>query len=132
MFGKALNNSKSLGSGIIVRRGSCMPERIWQSSSVIINSQTGNGVERAVRVNWVGGWRHNQKGWPREFEDSEKEVSWSSTVESSSWVFRIWWDQISLVLDRQRWVEILETAKCAARGREVSIVWFVTHRVAKD
>ena len=40
---------------------------IWQSSSVIINSQTENVAGRVVEVNRVGGWRHTRKRRPREF-----------------------------------------------------------------
>ena len=39
-------------------------------------------------------------------------MSCGSTAESSGWIFRIWWDQISLGLDLQRSAEILDKARC--------------------
>ena len=45
-------------------------------------------------------------------------LSWGSTVEGSSWGFRIWSDQISSDFNQQRWVEILDTTNRAASGGE--------------
>ena len=53
--------------------------------------------------------------WNKRLEFSDL-ISWSSTVEGSGWVFRIWWDEISLVPDRQKGIDILETTRCAVRG----------------
>ena len=50
----------------------------------------------------------------RIFEFWKKTDSCSTTVEVSSWVFRIWSDQSS-GLDWQRRVEILDTTRCTAR-----------------
>ena len=91
-------------------------ERIWQLSSVIINYQTENRAGQTVEVNRLGGWRHTRKRYPGNFGILKKIVSWGSTVDASSWVFRIRWDQINLGHDRQRWVEILYTTRCAARS----------------
>ena len=73
-FGRALNYS-----GLLVQVHSRLvpfyarAERIWQSTSVIINPQTGNGLEC--------GWRHAQTRWSWEFEDFEKTSVEYSTVE---------------------------------------------------
>ena len=47
--------------------------------------------------------------WSWELKDFEKTSSWGSTVEVRGCVFRIWLKQISLGLNRQRWVDILDT-----------------------
>ena len=49
-----------------------------------------------------------------------KDKSWYSTAEDSGWVSRIWSKQISLGLDKQKWVEVYKMHR-AWRG--VSIVW---------
>ena len=76
-------------------------ERIWQSSSVIINSQTGNGVGHAVGVNWVGGWRHVRKRCPENFQILKKLRSWGSAVEGGSWSDQI--KSVSVSTERDDW-----------------------------
>ena len=39
-----------------------------------------------------------------------------STFEASSWVFKICFEEISLGLDRQKWVEILDSTRFAVPG----------------
>ena len=52
-----------------------------------------------------------------------KDSSWGSIVEAHDLVIRIWSNQISLGLDRQRWVKILDTTRCTGCVGGVSIVW---------
>ena len=102
----------------------------WQSSSIIINSQTGYEVGNAIGVDWADGWRHARNRWPENFRILKKLKIWGTSVEASSWIFFIWSDQISLCLDRQKWVEITDTARCTAHRMEsaymVSLSWFVS------
>ena len=70
----------------------------------------------AVGVNRVGGWRRTWKRWSRKFEDFSKTGRcWSAQLGFS--------DLINLGLDSQRWVEILDPARCTVREVAVSVVW---------
>ena len=87
-------------------------EMIWQTSSVIINPRKRGGagvwmttcpVEMVLRI-----WRF----W--------KDSSWVYDRWRGSWVFyRLSFSD----LDRQRWIEILNTIRWAVRWGGVSIVW---------
>ena len=55
LVGKSLNYSVSFGTGVVVRRCTCTPAHARRKDMTIIichknNSQTENGVERAVVV----------------------------------------------------------------------------------
>ena len=79
--------------------------------------------------------RPEKRAW--EFKDFEIDGSWSTAVKAASWVFRICSNQISLGLDWQRWVEILDTTRCTMWRCQHSIVSIGTYdlcltpRVAK-
>ena len=79
-------------------------EKIWQSS-VIIYPQTGN-----VAGVWMTSCPEEMvlRIW-----GFQKDNELRSTVEGNGWVFQIrlyFWG-----LNRQRWIEILNTTRCAAR-----------------
>ena len=84
---------------------------------VIINPQTRNGTEEWMTscpeemvLRMWGFW---------------KRVSWGWTIESSSLGIGHWVEELSFSdLYRQRWIEILNTTRCAERWSWVSIVWF--------
>ena len=99
-------------------------ERIWQSSSVEINPQRGNGAGRPLEWIELGVDVVPGRDGPENLRILKRRVNWGSTVEVRSWVFRIWLEQISLGLDRQGWVEILtpQDAPCVWE-RGASIVW---------
>ena len=108
---------QSLSSGAIVRQCSRTPVRKGYNNIISHNKRPdGKWGKTAVGVNGVGGWRHTRKRWSWIFLDFEKMRSLRSTAEGSGCVFRIWSDQISLGLDRQKWVEILVTTRCAVNG----------------
>ena len=98
-------------------------ERIWQSSFVIINPQTGNETGRLLE--WIESMVDVVIG--RDCSENlrilKRKISWRSKVEARGCVFRIWSKQISLGIERKWWVEILNTSRCAVRGRWGSIVW---------
>ena len=87
-------------------------ERMWQSSSVIINSQTGNGLD----MNWFGRWRHTWKGWPENFRILKKlrfnhwsrQLSFSNLIRS---------DQFGSRPAEMSW-DLRDTTRCA-RHEEV-------------
>ena len=64
---------------------------------------------------WVGWWHHAQKRWPWDLRIMKRfELrfdSWSKRLG-----FRIWWYQISLGLDRPKWVKILDMTRCTVRS----------------
>ena len=73
-------------------------ERIWQSSTDLINPQTRNGAEQLLEwIKWVVDVMPESDG-PENFEDFEKTVWLSSTIEVCGWVVRIRSDQISFFL----------------------------------
>ena len=71
------------------------------------------------------GWHHAWKRWSWEFEDFEKEKLRldHEGMELSFLPLRRWLSFSGL--DRQRWIEILNTTRCAARQDGVSIVRIV-------
>ena len=116
-------------------------ERIWQSSSVIINPQTGNGAGRSLEwIKWVVEVVPGRKG-PENMRILKRRVVEVRPMKHAAcffffcffflffFLFFFWSDQkqISLGLDRQRWVEILDTTRWAAcefvGGGGVRIVW---------
>ena len=94
-------------------------ERIWQSSSVIIDPQTGNWAGPLLEgTEWVVDVDPGRDG-PENFE---KTSSCGPTVKARGLAFRIWPKQISLGLDRQRWVEICDKMCRAWAGGQYGMV----------
>ena len=98
-------------------------QRIWQSPFVIINHQTGKGAgvwmtscPKEMVLGILGFW---------------KDVSWVLDHWRCSCVFDRWGMQLSFSdLDRQRWIEILNSTRCALGWDQHSMVsigfWYVS------
>ena len=113
-------------------------EKIWQSSSVIINPQTKNGTGQPLE--WIESVVDVIPGrdGPENLRILKRQVVEVRPLMRAVGFFGSE-KQISLGLDRQRWVEILNTTRCAARWGGVSIVWLaealkncVSPRVTKN
>ena len=89
-------------------------EKIWHSLTVIINPQTENRAEWPLEwIKWVVDIEPGRDG----LENLRILKRWVVEVRPLKhtvffFFFRIWSKQISLGLDRQRWVEILNTTRC--------------------
>ena len=69
------------------------------------------------------GWRHAQKRWSWEFKDFEKTSVEIGALRRELGFLPLRHAVEFSDLDRQRWIEILNITRCAARWGGVSIVW---------